>query len=81
MSSQRMVSWPTTMGSSSVKWSAHNVTKSLMVCLHVVNVDIYFPSQSIKDHMGEEKITQFNNFCLRYLADLELPKKRYTTLH
>ena len=27
--------------------------------------------------MGEEKIKQFDNFCLRYLADLELPKKRY----
>jgi phosphomannomutase len=40
-----------------------------------------FSKMSIKDHMGEEKITQFDNFCLRYLADLELPKKRYTTLH
>lgn len=27
--------------------------------------------------MGEEKIKKFDNFCLRYLADLDLPKKRY----
>ena len=26
--------------------------------------------------MGEEKMTKFNNFCLRYLAGLEIPKKR-----
>ena len=26
--------------------------------------------------MGEEKIKKFNNFCLHYLADLDIPKKR-----
>ena len=26
--------------------------------------------------MGEEKIQTFVNFCLRYTADLKLPKKR-----
>ena len=30
--------------------------------------------------MGEEKIKVFDNFCLRYLADLDLPKKRCTVL-
>ena len=29
--------------------------------------------------MGEEKIKKFNNFCLHYLADLDIPKKRYTS--
>ena len=27
---------------------------------------------------GEEKLQKFTNFCLRYMADLELPKKRGT---
>ena len=27
--------------------------------------------------MGEDKIKRFVNYCLRYLADLEIPKKRY----
>ncbi|XP_065882651.1 phosphomannomutase 2-like [Dysidea avara] len=34
--------------------------------------------QSIKKAMGEEKIQTFVNFCLRYTADLKLPKKRGT---
>ena len=29
--------------------------------------------------MGEEKIKKFDNFCLHYLADLDLPKKRCST--
>lgn len=33
---------------------------------------------SIKDHLGEEKIKRFVNFCLRYTADLDIPKKRGT---
>ena len=33
---------------------------------------------SIKDHLGEEKIKKFVNFCLRYTADLDIPKKRGT---
>ncbi|XP_003383285.1 PREDICTED: phosphomannomutase-like [Amphimedon queenslandica] len=34
--------------------------------------------QSIKDWMGEDRIKRFVNFCLRYLADLDIPKKRGT---
>ena len=26
--------------------------------------------------MGEDRIKRFVNFCLRYLADLDIPKKR-----
>lgn len=36
--------------------------------------NLYF--QSIKDEMGEEKLQTFINFCLRYMADIKLPKKR-----
>ncbi len=33
---------------------------------------------SIKKHYGDEKIKKFINFCLRYTADLDIPKKRGT---
>lgn len=33
---------------------------------------------SIKKHMGEKKIAVFVNFCLHYIANLDLPKKRGT---
>ena len=34
--------------------------------------------QSLKDHLGEEKLQQLINFCLHYIADLKLPIKRGT---
>ncbi|KXJ20601.1 phosphomannomutase [Exaiptasia diaphana] len=34
--------------------------------------------QSIKKYLGEQKIKEFVNFCLRYIADLEIPVKRGT---
>lgn len=37
-----------------------------------------FGRMSIKKHLGEEKIKRFVNFCLRYTADLDIPKKRGT---
>lgn len=33
---------------------------------------------SIKEYLGEDKIQNFVNFCLRYLADLDIPIKRGT---
>ncbi len=33
--------------------------------------------QSLKSHLGEEKIKKFINFTLHYLADLDIPIKRY----
>eukprot|EP01130_Rhizamoeba_saxonica_P012586 TRINITY_DN5331_c0_g1_i1.p1 TRINITY_DN5331_c0_g1~~TRINITY_DN5331_c0_g1_i1.p1 ORF type:complete len:250 (+),score=69.82 TRINITY_DN5331_c0_g1_i1:52-801(+) len=33
---------------------------------------------SIKDFLGEDKIKEFVNFCLHYIADLEIPQKRGT---
>lgn len=35
-----------------------------------------FAQMSIKDALGEEKLQKLINFCLRYIADLEIPKKR-----
>ena len=32
---------------------------------------------SFKDHLGEDKLKNFINFVLRYLADVECPVKRY----
>lgn len=36
------------------------------------------PSQSFIEYLGEEKYSKMVNFILRYIADLELPKKRGT---
>ena len=33
---------------------------------------------NIAKHLGEEKIKKFVNFCMHYMADLDLPKKRGT---
>lgn len=33
---------------------------------------------SISSHLGEDKLKQFTNFCLRYIADLDIPVKRGT---
>lgn len=34
--------------------------------------------ESIKDFLGEENLKKFINFCLRYIADLDIPIKRGT---
>jgi phosphomannomutase len=34
--------------------------------------------QSLKKHLGEEKLQTFINFVLHYIADLEIPVKRGT---
>ena len=35
-----------------------------------------FATKSIKDELGEDKLKQFINFSLRYIADLDIPIKR-----
>ncbi|KAJ7525676.1 hypothetical protein O6H91_17G061400 [Diphasiastrum complanatum] len=35
-------------------------------------------SQSLKKHLGEEKLKEFINFTLHYIADLDIPVKRGT---
>lgn len=37
-----------------------------------------FRRMSIKTYFGEEKIKRFVNFCLRYMSELDIPKKRGT---
>ena len=37
-----------------------------------------FHQNSFKDHLGEEKLQKFINFCLGYLSKVELPCKRGT---
>jgi len=32
---------------------------------------------SIKDALGEEKLKKLINFSLKYIADLDIPVKRY----
>lgn len=32
--------------------------------------------QSLKDFLGEAKLKEFINFCLHYIADLDIPIKR-----
>ena len=34
--------------------------------------------QSFKDYMGEERLKKLLNFCLHYIADLDIPVKRGT---
>lgn len=34
--------------------------------------------QSLKNHLGEERLKRFINFVLRYIADLDIPIKRGT---
>ena len=34
--------------------------------------------QSLKKYMGEEKLKELINFCLHYIADLDIPIKRGT---
>jgi phosphomannomutase len=34
--------------------------------------------QSINDHMGEARLKRLINFCLHYIADLDIPIKRGT---
>jgi len=37
-----------------------------------------FHKMSLKDFLGEEKLQEIINFCLHYIADLKIPKKRGT---
>ena len=33
--------------------------------------------KNIKTFIGEEKLKTFINFCLKYIADVDIPVKRY----
>lgn len=38
------------------------------------------PSQSFIKHVGEEEYKKIVNFCLHYIADLDIPIKRFVSL-
>eukprot|EP01017_Pseudomicrothorax_dubius_P044796 TRINITY_DN7620_c0_g1_i4.p1 TRINITY_DN7620_c0_g1~~TRINITY_DN7620_c0_g1_i4.p1 ORF type:complete len:172 (+),score=65.29 TRINITY_DN7620_c0_g1_i4:64-579(+) len=40
--------------------------------------DRFLAKTSIKDELGEERLKTFINFCLKYLADIDIPIKRGT---
>lgn len=39
-----------------------------------------FARQSFKDHIGEDNLKKLINFSLRYIADLDIPVKRYVKI-
>ena len=39
-----------------------------------------FAQKSIKDELGEDRLKRLINYCLRYIADLDIPIKRYVYL-
>lgn len=38
---------------------------------------VEFDRQSLKTHLGEDNLKRLINFSLRYIADLDIPIKRY----
>ena len=44
--------------------------------LFAMRKGVEFDKQSIKKHYGEDKLKKLINFCLRYIADLDIPIKR-----
>ena len=63
--------WPRSLQ----EWGINsNTSKQQLVQCHICTRFLYF--QSIKDEMGEEKLQTFTNFCLRYMSEIKLPKKR-----
>ena len=46
--------------------------------LHALKEGNLIYRASISQHLGEEKLKKFINFCLRYIADLDIPIKRGT---
>lgn len=46
--------------------------------LYSLRKGIVIFKESLKDFIGEENLKRFINFCLRYLADIDIPIKRGT---
>jgi phosphomannomutase len=38
----------------------------------------FFSQKSVKDYLGEDRLKKLINFCLHYIADLDIPIKRGT---
>ncbi|RZF37061.1 hypothetical protein LSTR_LSTR012404 [Laodelphax striatellus] len=46
--------------------------------LHAISQGKDLAIQSIQQHLGEEKLQKFINYCLHYMAELQIPVKRGT---
>jgi len=46
--------------------------------LYVLKEGTFLVKVSIKDYLGEENLKRILNFCLKYIADLDIPIKRGT---
>ena len=46
--------------------------------LYALKKGQFFSQKSIKDYMGEDRLKKLINFCLHYIADLDIPIKRGT---
>jgi len=44
--------------------------------LYAMEKGVFLEKQSFKDFLGEEKLKKLVNFCLHYIADLDIPVKR-----
>jgi len=45
--------------------------------LYAMKKGEFLSKMSIKDQLGEDKLKKLINFSLRYIADLDIPIKRY----
>lgn len=46
--------------------------------LYALRKGQFFSQKSIKDYMGEDRLKKLINYCLHYIADLDIPIKRGT---
>jgi phosphomannomutase len=46
--------------------------------LYALKKGQFFSQKSIKDYMGEDRLKKLINYCLHYIADLDIPIKRGT---
>ena len=46
--------------------------------LYALKEGKFLSQKSIKDYLGEERLKKLINFCLHYIADLDIPIKRGT---
>jgi len=63
------------LGNDVLNWVDYSFSENGLVAYHDGKL---IHSRSIKEHLGEDKLKQFINFCLHYIADLDIPKKRGT---
>jgi phosphomannomutase len=73
---------PVAVGSSVLNWASHEVVETFDYAFAENGLIAYkagkqLASQSFINHLGEERYKPLVNFILHYLADLDIPIKRY----